>query len=269
MTIRIGFDNSPLQRSIARTNQSLLSSFQQLGSGRRINSAADDAAGLAIGQRLSALESAIAQGRRNLNDGISVAQVAEGGLEQEGEILGRLRELSVQAQNGTLSDQDRTTIQSEFDSLTSELDRISQSTAFNGQSLLDGSAAGSGAVSLEDGVEGGDGLEISIDDQSAGALGVQGLDVSDPTSIDAIDRAIDRVSSQRARLGSTINRLGSSIEQLGATAENLAAARSRIEDADLAAVAARRARDGILQQGQVALAVQGNALASSALPLLS
>lgn len=269
MGIRIGFDNSSLQRSLASTNRTLLDSFQQLGSGRRINSAADDAAGLSIAQRLSALESAINQGQRNLNDGISLAQTAEGGLSQTGDILGRLRELSVQAQNGTLSADDRSVIQAEFDQLTQEVDRISASTEFNGTALLDGSLSGSGAVTLEDGVTGGSDISVAVGDQSASALGIDGLSVGDSSTTEAIDAAIDRISQERAGLGAAINRLDSSIENLATTEENLASARSRIEDADFAAVVAEQTRDQILQQGQFGLAAQGNVLAQSALALLS
>jgi flagellin len=265
---RIGFDSSSLQRALQNTDRSLRDGFRALGSGRRIDRAADDAAGLSIAQRLGALEAALSQGQRNLNDGIGVAQTADGGLDQTGQILGRLRELSVQARNGTLSGDDRAVIQAEFDQLTDEVDRIAASTSFNGRTLLDGSSGGAGAITFEDGVEGGGDISLDLGDQSAGALGIQGLAVDDPAALDAIDGAIDRVSGARAEIGAAINRFRSSIDGLAVQQENVAAAKSRIADVDVAKAAAELVRDRIVQQGQLGLAAQGNLLAQNALALL-
>ena len=266
--VRIGFDTSSLLRSLNATAGSLLQNFEKLGSGERIVRAADDAAGLAISERLSAIERSLEQGQRNLGDGLGLVRTAEGGLSQIGDQLGRLRELSVQAQNGTLSDQDRATIQAEYDQITAEITRVSESTEFNGKSLLDGELQGDGSVGLEDGAAGED-IEIAVTDQSAAALGIAGRDVADPGTIDALDAAIDSVSRTRADLGAVSNRIEFSIDNLRNSQENLAEARSRITDVDFAEATAKLTRDRILQQAQLGLAAQGNALAERSLRLLA
>ncbi len=237
-------------------------SFERLGSGKRINSAADDAANLATVQQFLAMESGAARGERNLQDGQGMVRTAEAALGGTSEILGRMRELTMQAQNGTLSDTDRSTIQDEFDQLSAEVTRISESTGFNGRSLLNGDLSGSGAVQLADG-SGSPGVRIEIQGQSASDLGVAGLNIADPASLDRLDAAIDSVSSSRASLGASSNRIDSQVENLRVTQETAAAARSRIEDADYAAETANLTKANILGEAQVALQIQGRSLQSN------
>lgn len=263
--ISAGFGPGNFGRSSEITDRA----FQRLGSGKRINSAADDAANLATVQQFLAIEASVNQGAQNLQDGQSLARTAEGALSGTSDLLGRMRELSVQGQNGTLNDADRATIQQEFDQLSAEVTRIAESTSFNGNNLLDGSMQGAGAVKLADGT-GSDPVSISVGDQSAAGLGIGGLSISDPSVLNSIDSAIDSVSSARASLGAADNRLSSQIRNLQTTEENTAAARSRISDADFAVETANLARGDILNNAQVALHVQGRQLQSnSVLSLLS
>jgi flagellin len=220
-------------------------------------------------QQFLAIEASLDQGVQNLQDGQSLLQTAEGALQGTSEALIRMRELGMQAQNGTLGDADRATIQAEYDQLSAEVTRISESTGFNGRKLLDGSLQGAGAVHLADGT-GGASIEIAVGGQSADDLGLAALDLGDPTALSQIDRAIDAVSSTRGRLGAVDNRLESQLSTLQVAAENTAAARSRIGDADLAVETSNLTRGRIQEDAQVALLVQGRRLQSvSVLKLLS
>lgn len=259
---------SPSFGSLNKAQDLLLRSSQRLGSGKRINSAADDAANLAISERLSALERSVQQGERNLADGQGMVRVAEGALSSSADLVGRMRELAVQAGNGTLSDADRATIQEEYDQLAAEVDRISQSTEFNGSKLLDGSMSGAGAVELNDGRK-TDQISVEIGDAGASSLGLSGIDISDPNSLDAIDGALDRISSQRASLGAVDKQLSTQIENLRTVNEATAAARSRISDTDYAAEVSKRTKADILGQAQIALLASGRPQAQSVLRLLS
>ncbi len=251
-----------------RTGNTLLKLNERLSSGRRVNSAADDAAGLAISERLKGLTAALQQGQRNLNDGVSVARTAEGGLNTTSDLLIRQRELTVQAQNGTLNDDDRAVIQQEFDQLSAEITRISQSTGFNGRALLDGSSSGSGELVLEDGVEGGEDLALDIGDQSASSLGVEGISVSSSSSLAAIDQAINSVSRTRASIGSFSNRVEYSVRNLARTEESIIEANSRIVDTDFAEATADRTKNQILSQAQLGLRAHANVTQSATLKLL-
>ncbi|MFQ5505026.1 MAG: flagellin, partial [Planctomycetota bacterium] len=242
-----------------RTSLRIGRGFERLASGKRINRGADDAAGLAIAERLGALEVSAAQGKRNLTDGISLVRVADGGLNESAGILVRMRELAVQANNGTLSDPDRAMIQQEFDQLSSELTRISESTEFNGKQLLNGDLSGPGAVSLEEGTS-MENLVVSIDGQSAVDLGVDGLRVSDPATIHAVAGAIDRVSGARSSLGAIENQLMREADILDEVRETTAAARSRISDADVAIENAALTRGLLIKRAQVSLHVQAGEL---------
>ncbi len=243
------------------------SHFSKLASGRRITSAADDAAGLAIAERMGAARTGINQGIRNLHDGVSVARVAEGGLEQTSSNLIRMRELTVQAGNGTLNSDDRAMIQQEFDQLAAEVSRVSEVTEFNGRSLLNGDTGGSGSLAIEDG-SGGESLQLDIGDQSATALGIDGLDVSDSTSLAAIDQAINSVSSTRASIGAFSNRAEFRIEGQRVAEENLAAAESRIRDLDIAKETSERTKDSILFEAQLGLRAQANLASQSVMRLI-
>ncbi|MDP6979760.1 MAG: flagellin [Myxococcota bacterium] len=255
--------HSPGQRYLQRQNQGIGRSLERLASGSRIPRASADAAGLAISESLRAESASLSQGVRNLNDGISAARVAEGALDESSNILGRLRELSIQSRNGTLNGQQRQAIQREFDSLSEQLSDISQNSDFNGKKLLDGSDT----VAVVDGTD-GEATELAVDDQSAAALGVEGLDASDPASLDRIDQAISQVSSARAELGATENRLSSQVRSHMIAIENTQAANSRIRDTDFAKETSNLMSKRILQDAGVAVRAQANATARSMLQLL-
>ncbi|MCG8589963.1 MAG: flagellin FliC [Proteobacteria bacterium] len=244
-------------RNLAETSVRLQRRFESLASGSRIARAAADAAGLAISERLRALVASRGQGVRNLSDGLSATRIAEGALDETSNLLGRLRELSVQAQNGTLSDDNRAVLQQEFDALTEEISRVAGSTDFNGRALLDGSTSGADAIEFEDGTDGvAPPISLAIGDQSAASLGVDGLDVADPSTLDALDSAIASVASTRGRIGSVENRLESATRSLRNEIENLSAAESRIRDADFASETAGLASELVKRQAGVAVQIQ-------------
>lgn len=272
LTVNTNIASIQAQRSLGSVTSRLGNSFRRLSSGLRIASAADDAAGLAISERLRAQVRSLDQARRNANDGISMVQTAEGALNETGSLLLRLRELSVQANNGTVSSADRDTLQQEFSELVGEIDRIAQSTEFNNINLLDGSQA---SVSFQVGIgttAGVDTLSVDLSSARSSALSIDTLDVGstgDPSAaITAIDSAIDTVSGLRGRLGATQNRLQSTISNLGTTSENLTAAESRVRDVDVAFETARLTRLQIMQQAAVSVLAQTNALPQAALRLL-
>ncbi|MEZ6036267.1 MAG: flagellin [Planctomycetota bacterium] len=272
LTINTNLASMQAQRSLTSVSTQLGASFRRLSTGLRISSAADDAAGLAISERLRAQVRSLDQAKRNANDGISMVQTAEGALDETGSLLVRLRELAVQANNGTVSAADRDTLQQEFSDLVSEIDRIAQSTEFNDINLLDGTQ---GSVSFQVGIgttAGVDTLSVTLDSARAADLGIDALDVGsagDPTAaIDALDAAIDGVSGLRGRLGAAQNRLQSTISNLGVQTENLTAAESRIRDVDVAFETANLTRLQILQQSAISVLSQSNALPQAALRLL-
>ncbi len=222
---------------------------KRLASGKRIASAADDPAGLAIAARLAAGARSAAQGERNLADGQGLVRTAEASLQSSQDAISRMRELSVQAQNGTLSGEDRQTIQQEFDQLAAQLDQTAAGTQFGGRSLLDGSAGGGQAVVVSDGA-GGD-HTVDVPDLRSASLGVAGLSVAAPATLAALDGASARIGDVRAALGAAGNTLQRHGEQLGAAREAQEAARSRIEDVDVAQAVAEQVRDRILLGLQV------------------
>ena len=246
--------------SIHRSTDGVLRAMQRLGmqtdrtrarlaAGVRIARASDDAAGLAIARRLEARIRGMAQGERNLADGIGLLRTAEGALATSHDALARMRELTVQAQNGTLSAEDRATIQAEYDQLAEQLDQTAGGANFAGQPLLDGSANGASAPVITDG--NGPGTPLHIPDMRSPALGVAGRSVSDPTTLAALDQASERVSSVRSRLGALENGLSHRSESLAMARVHAGEARSRIEDADLATEVAALTRDRILHRLQL------------------
>jgi len=251
---------------LRQTQDALQRTFAQLSSARRITQAGDDAAGLAISENLRAAERAFQQGERNLQDGISLARTAEGALNEASSITSRLRELSVQAQNGTVSQAGQQAIQAEFDQLTSELTRIAESTRFNGQGLLNGETSGAGAVTLNDGTGAGNTVQISIPDVRASALDLEGAQAADGQTLQRLDTALARINGVRGEIGASERRLESGVNNLRSIRENTAAAGSRIADADIAQVSAQRTRNQI--QLNVQTAVQSQANISSGLALL-
>jgi len=274
MALRINTNIASLtaQRALASVNERLAGNFRRLATGLRINSAADDAAGLAISERLRAQVRSLDQAKRNAQDGISLVQTGEGALDEVGNILLRLRELAVQSANGTISSADRDTLDEEFRELVDEIDRIGRSTAFNGINLLDGSSS---SVTFQVGA--GTNVEIntlsaSLSPVLATGLGLDVLGLTNAsaatTAMDAIDTAIDSVARTRGRFGAMQNRLQFTINNLTVQAENLAAAESRIRDVDIARETADLARNQILQQAAVAMLAQANSQPQLALQLI-
>jgi flagellin len=248
----------------------LRQAFERLSSGLRINSAADDAAGLAIADKLRADVRVASQAIRNANDGISAVSVGEKALGKVGDILVRLSELASQSASGLVSDTQRSALQAEFTALVSEVDRISNTTTFNGVSLL---SAGT-TVSLHIGLDGTSNSRISFTtvDGSSSGVGLNNVAVSTAaaaqSALDSITSAIATVAQRRGTLGSVESRLNTAIANLRVARENFAAAESRIRDADVAEETANLTRTTILQQAGVSVLAQANQQPSLALSLL-
>lgn len=258
------------QRHLANSESILNRSFERLSSGLRINSAADDAAGLAIADKLRADIRIAGQAIRNANDGISAISISEKAMGEVGSILTRLSELAQQSATGLLSDTQRSALQLEFSALVSEIERISNTTSFNGVNLL---SAGT-TINLQVGLDGttNSRLSFSTVDVSASSLSIGSLAVSSQesaqSSIGAIITAIETVATKRGSLGAVESRLNTAIANLRVARENFAAAESRIRDADVAEETANLTRASILQQAGVAVLAQANQQPALALQLL-
>jgi flagellin len=253
-------------RRLVDSSNRMAKSMERLASGYRINRGGDDAAGLGISERMRAQSRGLGQAQRNIQDGISLVQTAEGNLNEVHAMLQRVRELAVQYKNGGLSASDRTAIQSEVNQLASEIDRIGQQASFNGIKLMDGTAT---AVTFQVGA--GDGESIAAALQSLGAsVGTSYFQLSTTGTQDLteIDNAINAVSSQRASLGGVQNRLEHSLQAAGAYQENLVAAESRIRDVDMAQEMVNYTKFSILAQAGQAMLAQANQSPSQVLSLL-
>jgi flagellin len=258
-----------LNRSQGLSDQAL----QRLSSGLRINSAKDDAAGLAISTRFDTQIRGLNVAQRNANDGISMVQTAEGGLNETVGNLQRIRELAVQAANGSNTDEDRALLQAEVDQRLEEITRISTDTQFNGQSVLDGQLNSGNAVSFQVGANNGQTIDVSFDqDMSASGLSVAAVDISTASgasaALDTLDTALDTVNSFRSDLGAVQNRFESTINNLATNIENLSASNSRIVDADFAAETAKLSKANVLQQAGISVLAQANARPNQVLSLL-
>jgi flagellin len=277
MGFRINTNMASLQAQtpLKQVSRETEESFAKLSSGQRITKAADDAAGLAISEKLKAEIRSSKQAGRNANDGISLVQTAEGGLNESSSILTRMRELAIQAASDTLTDADRSKSSLEYQQLKTELDRISQSTEFNGKKLLNGSGprmdfqVGVGSHSSDD-VISYDTNQISSGAQS---LGVSSASISSKQgaqqSLASIDSAINRVSEQRSVLGSIQNRLTTSSNNLMIYNENMSSANSRIRDVDYALETSNNARLSILNSTNTAVMAQANMTGQNAMKLLA
>jgi flagellin len=262
MSLRVNtnIDAFNAHRNLQSTQMQLSKSMQKLSSGLRINSAADDAAGLAISEKMRSQINGTAQAQRNAMDGISLVQTAEGAYNEMHSILQRVRELAVQAQNGTLTSADSTAIDQEVGQLTAELTRIAGNTQFNGLQIL------SGSFTLQVGADAGSGNQIafslsSISFTSLGSAGAAG-------AISAIDQAITSVSSARSTLGAIQNRLEHAVDNLGVYQENISAAESRIRDVDIASETVNFTKLQILSQSGTAMLAQANSAPNNVLSLL-
>lgn len=264
------------QRNLGQSNSALASSLQKLSSGLRVNSAKDDAAGLAVSEGLASQIRGNAQGIRNAYDGISVAQTAESALGQVGNNLQRIREVSVQAANGSISDDNRAQLQKEVDQLTQEISRIVQTTNFNGTKLLTG---GSG-LTFQVGSSGTTDNQVTTSAiEMSGIAGYSGVLTATGTvnvsssgaasaAIASMDSAIRTVTNTRATFGAIQNRFEAVIANTQAYVENLSASKSRIVDADFASETATLTRNQILQQAGTAILGQANTVPQAALSLL-
>ena len=259
------------QRSMSATQSELGGVMERLSSGYRINKAADDAAGLAISEKLRAQVRGLNQAARNAQDGISVIQTTEAALGEGGDILQRMRELTVEAANDTLTSGDRANIQKEVDALLSEIDRFAGATEFNTMKLISGSLATT-AMTLQIGANQNQTISFTVMTATASSLGVSGLAVSTQASAAAalasIDAAISTVTTERAKLGSLQNRLERTISNLNSQSENLSASESRIRDTDVAKETITMSRLQILQQAGVAAQSQANSAPQVVLSLL-
>ena len=257
------------QRNLASVTGRLQGNYARLSSGLRIATASDDAAGLGISERMRSQIRSFAVAGRNAQDGVSLTQTAEGSLQEVSNLLNRMRELSVQAANGTLATADRATIDTEFQQLISEIDRISTTAEFNGVALLDGSTA---TLDIQVGINSGDTITVNLQDSSAATLAIDALDTTTAanasTALAALDTAIDTVSTARGDLGATQNRLASTIASISNVRENLSAAESRIRDVDVAMETADLTRNSILQQAATSVLAQANSQPQLALNLL-
>jgi len=265
------------QRNLNKTQNALATSIGRLSSGMRINTASDDAAGLGISQNLSANIRSMSQAQRNANDGISMSQVAEGSMNDIQGIVSRMRELSVQSSNATLGATERGYIQTEFKQLSSEINRISAVTDFNGQKLLDGSA--SLGLTFQIGVQNtaNDRIAMSITKLTTSTLGSTSLTIGAASlstatnaqaAIATFDKAIQQLSQARAKVGATQNRMVVTVSNLSMTQQNLTAANSRIIDVDVASESSSLTKSQILSQAGLAVLAQANSLPQSALKLL-
>lgn len=276
MGLRVGTNISSLmaQRNLGATKSALEKNLQKLSSGSRINTAGDDAAGLAISEHLRAQIRGLKQANRNAQDGVSLIQVSEGGLNEMTNILIRLRELAIQSASDTIGDKERQFTDREFQALKSEMDRIAISTNFNGTPLLNGRAGifeiqvGTGNNPLTDRiVYDGQNADVTLE-----ALRLTGESVAtkqgSQLALSVIDDAISQVSSVRSDLGAMQNRLQSTINNISINTENMTAANSRVRDADLAEEVSEMTKNNILMQAGISVLGQANSAAQSAIKLL-
>ena len=284
MPIRI-FNNTAsvnAQNLLGQNNNRLSHSVERISSGLRINKAADDAAGLAISEGLRSDIRTLRQAVRNSNDGVSLINIAEGALNEQGGMLIRLRELASQAATGTTGSTERATIQLEFNALRNEIDRITHTTRFNDQNLIDGSLASSvssaNQIFIQVGMDNNANSRINLNEQldlkaiTVSALNIDSLSVTGASgaldALEAINTAIGSVTAIRGQVGSVQNRLVRTISNLNISVENLQAAESQIRDADIAEEVALLTRNQIMVQASTAMVGQANLIPQSVLQLL-
>jgi len=274
LRIATNIASQTVQKNLNKVSQEGQASLEKLSSGKRITKAADDAAGLAIATNLEAQTKGLRQATRNANDGISLVQVAEGGLNEVSNILVRLRELSVQSASDTVGEKERGFLDKEYQQLTTEVERISQSTTFNGTNLLNGE--GSDEIDFQVGSDAGEMNRITFDASEANAtadeIGIGGSGVAGKEdaldSLETIDGAIDKISGYRANLGSIQSRLQSTVSNLEVQTINQDSARSVIQDVDVAEESAKMASSNVVKQAGLSTLSQANSIPNSALRLI-
>jgi flagellin len=260
-------------RLLSNTGTQLNKSMERLSSGLRINRAADDAAGLAVSEGMRSQIRGMNVASRNAQDGVSMVQVADGALGNVGDMLQRVRDLAVQASNGTLTDAQRKNLDTEVQQVLTEIGKTGTDTEFNGLKILAGSVAtAASAVTLQVGANASQNIAFTIGTVSTSDLGISGIAVSTAASataaIASLDAAISTITTSRANLGAIQNRLEHTINRLGMTSENLQAAESRIRDADMASEMIDFTKHQILQQSGMAMLAQANQSPQSVLSLL-
>lgn len=260
-------------RQLQSTSIAMSRTMEKLSSGLRINRAADDAAGLAVSEEMRTKIRGMGVASRNAQDGISLVQVADGALSGVNDMLQRMRDLAVQAANGTLTDAQRSNLDSELQALLQEVNRVSSDTEFNGIKILSGSvSSAASAITLQVGAQSAQTIAFTIATMDASQLGVSGIAVgtapSASAAIASIDAAINSVNQARASMGAVQNRLEQTVNRLNLTAENLQAAESRIRDADMASEMISLTKSQILQQSGTAMLSQANQAPQAVLQLL-
>jgi flagellin len=262
------------QKNLRGSLTSQRKSIQRLSSGLRVNSAADDAAGMAVATGLRAQLKGYSQASRNANDAIAILQTAEGAYQNLSDILIRMRELSVQAANDSLTDKERAYLNTEFSALKDEIDRVSAVTEYNGQHLLDGTAGSAGTMTFQIGTRNttNDRITILMPSQDATSLNLAAVNVSSlalaQSAITSIDASLDLLAVDRAQLGATLNKISNARTNLGITIENVNDAVSIIRDADIASESAAFASSQVLQQSAISMLASANQIPSLAMRLL-
>jgi flagellin len=258
------------QNALKVNSRSMSTAMEQLSTGSRINSAKDDAAGLAISSTMTSQIRGLNQAVRNANDGISLLQTAEGAMVEQTNMLQRMRELAVQASSDTLSSDQKGYLQTEFDALATQIDSIATQTQWNGQNILDGTGGTSGTFNITVTATGADSIAATIGDTQATTLGVDSLDITTAasTAVTTIDAALGDINGYRATIGATINQLTYASDNLTNVAQNTTASRSQIQDTDYATVTTQLARSQIISQAATAMLAQANQSQQSVLALL-
>lgn len=275
LRIATNIASQSVQKNLKEVSNAGNAQLEKLSSGKRITKASDDAAGLAIATNLEAQTKGLRQATRNANDGISLVQTAEGGLNETSNILVRLRELTIQAASDTVGESERGFLDKEYQQLSTEIDRISESTTFNGSQLLNGK--GKGSMDFQVGAFAGEQNKITFDssetDASTSSIGISGTGIGNKddalSAISTVDSAIGKVSGQRANLGSIQSRLGSTVKNLETQTINQDSARSVIQDVDVAEASAALASNQVVKNAAVSTLAQANQIPNSALRLIS
>lgn len=276
LTVNTNVASMNVQKNLSRASDALSTSMTRLSSGLKINSAKDDAAGLQIASRMTSQIRGQNMAIKNANDGISMAQTAEGALQESSNILQRMRELGVQSASGSNSVKDRGALDKEYQAMALELTRISKSTNLNGINLLDGTAGTAGLVKIQvgSGTAGQNQIDLQLPTTAVDAVtlltdvGDLNTDTTAKTAVDSIDTALQTINDMRADLGATQNRLTSTVSNLQNINENVSAALGRVQDTDFAAETAQMTKQQTLQQASTAVLAQANQLPSAVLKLL-
>ena len=272
LNINTNYAASFAANAAKQSSSGLNSAMEKLASGSRINYSKDDAAGQAISVRLTAEVQGVAVASRNAADGQSMLDTADGALQETQSILLRMRELAVQAGNGTMTTDDQAALDKEFQALDDEVNRIATKTTWAGTNLLDQTGGATGVFKFQVGVKASETIDVTIGKMDSATLSINSLEVTDSTksnaAITALDAAIKTVSTERANLGAFSNRLESTITNVNQIGVNLAASKGRIEDADFAKETGNLAKNQILQQAATAMVAQANASQGTLLTLI-